>query len=380
MLINASVASMIYKFNMSNIEILENMGYKVDVSCNFGKENPISDKELCKFKDILKSKNIDIYENECPRNVFAFRKIVRTYKQLKNLIDSEEYDLIHTQSPIGGVICRFAARKARKKGTKVIYTAHGFHFYKGSPIKNWIFYPIEKIFSNFTDLLITINREDYERAQKFYSSAVEYIPGVGVDIERYMNVKKSKHEKRIELGINDDKIVFLSVGELSERKNHQIVIKALAKLKNPNFLYLIAGVGPDCKKYLNLAKQYAISQQLVLLGHRTDINELCIASDVFIHPSVREGLGIAPLEGMASGLPLISSFVNGIRDYTKDGVTGCCIENPLDVSEFEKAINKMLNVEFRKQCGKNNILISQNFSLDASKKAMAKIYEKIVNQ
>lgn len=185
-LMNASVASMIYQFNMNNIDILEELGYQVDVACNFGKENPMKETEIAKFKKNLIDRGIKIIETDCPRNPFAFRKLLSTYKQLKNLADTETYDLIHTQSPIGGALCRLAFCKARKKGTRVIYTAHGFHFYKGAPLKNWfIYYPIEKICSYMTDVLITINKEDYERAKRrLHARKTAYIPGVGINVKK----------------------------------------------------------------------------------------------------------------------------------------------------------------------------------------------------
>lgn len=378
-LMNASVASMIYKFNMDNIEILESLGYQVDVACNFGKENPITPQEINRFRTILCDKNINVFETDCPRSIFAIGKMVKTYKQLKKIIDEGEYELIHTQSPIGGVVCRFAARKARKKGTKVIYTAHGFHFYKGSPKKNWIFYPIEKACSRLNDLLITINKEDFERAKKFYSKDVKYISGIGVDVSRFLKCKVYREEKRRELGLLQNEIVLLSVGELSARKNHQVVIKALGKIKDKSIKYLIAGMGEDYYSYQSLAAECGISDRVILLGARTDIDELCAAADVFVHPSVREGLGIAPLEGMAAGLPLISSYVNGIKDYTEDGVTGCCIENPLEVDAFANAIKMMLDKNFREKCGRYNINVAYKFSLEASKEKMREIYNAILS-
>src|SRR5699024_9702226 len=112
---------------------------------------------------------------------------------LQKLANSESYDIVHTQSPIGGALCRLAFRKNRKRGTKIIYQAHGFHFYKGGPISNWIFfYPIEKVCSYFTDTLITINHEDYELAKKkFHAKEVVYVPGVGIDLCESINKKKS---------------------------------------------------------------------------------------------------------------------------------------------------------------------------------------------
>lgn len=232
-LMNASVASMIYKFNMNNIDILKKLGYQVDVACNFGKENPISQEEILNFRKKLNEKNINIYETDCPRSILAIKQIWKAYKQLKLIADTENYDLVHTQSPIGGVICRLAFRKAREKGTKIIYQAHGFHFYKGAPILNWlIFYQIEKFCSRFTDILITINKEDYEIAKKnFYTKQLEYVPGVGINTEKIKNIVVDKKKKREEIGLTTDSIVLLSVGELSKKKKPYSYDKNLISYK-----------------------------------------------------------------------------------------------------------------------------------------------------
>lgn len=383
---NASVASMIYKFNMGNIDILQSLGYQVDVACNFDPAiNPISKEEIDDCRKQLKQKHCRILDISCPRSVTNIKDMRKTYLQLKKIADREKYDLVHTQSPIGGVLCRLAFREAREKyGTKVIYTAHGFHFYKGSPIQNWLFfYPVEKSCSKLNDVLITINHEDYDLAKKkFHTKYVEIIPGVGVDTKKFSTCTISKEEKRKELGIPEDAFVLLSVGELGVRKNQQVVIDALGEMKKKgalgNIYYIIAGKGDLFNSYQKSAENYGISDRVLLLGARDDVDELCVMADVFVHPSVREGLGIAPLEGMASGLPLISTYVNGIRDYTEDGVTGICISNPTDVKAMENAILKMHdNTDFRSKCAKINIRISEKYSINASMESMLRIYQNI---
>lgn len=207
---------------------------------------------------------------------------------------------------------------------------------------------------------------------------VEKIPGVGVDVSRFKDCNVTKAEKRKELGIPENAFVLLSVGELSSRKNHQVVIKALGEIEDSSIYYVIAGQGEDYENYKRLADDVGIGNRLILLGARTDVDELCVAADVFVHPSVREGLGIAPLEGMAAGLPLISSYVNGIKDYTEDGVSGVCVQNPLDVDEMKKAILRMRDdADLRENVTVNNKKTVEKFSLEASKNVMNEIYEKI---
>ena len=374
-LVLASVASMIDQFNMPNIRILQKLGYEVDVACNFIEGSTCSDEKIEQLKSKLSSMNIRCFQIDFARNITNMQKNIKAYWQVLNLVNKNDYIFVHCHSPIGGVIGRIICRK---KHLKVIYTAHGFHFFEGGPKKSWIiFYPIEKFFSKYTDVLITINNEDYLLAKnKFKMKRLEKIPGVGVDTKKFINCNISKNRKRKELGIPDDAFVLLSVGELSSRKNQQVVLDALFEMNDKHVFYILAGKGELYDSYNKQIKNYGLEENILLLGPRSDINELCIASDVFVHPSVREGLGIAPLEGMAAGLPLISSYVNGIRDYTEDGITGCCIDDPLDIKEMRQAIEKMkYDSEFRASCSINNKKISDKYSLEKSIDKTEEIYK-----
>ena len=374
----ASVASMIDQFNMSNIDILLKIGYDVDVACNFGYGSTCSDEKIAELKAKLKEKGVRCFQIDFTRSVMNLFQDGKAYKQVRKLVENNKYDLIHCHSPIGGVIGRIVAHETN---TKVIYTAHGFHFYEGGPKKNWfIYYPIEKALSKWTDVLITINKEDYNRAKKkFFAKETRYIPGVGVDVEKFemglKNKQQNKKMKRAELGVSDNDFVLLSVGELQDRKNQRVVIEALHMLNNPNIYYWAVGKGELFPEYLEMIKKYGLEKNVFLLGFRTDIMELCNAADCFVHPSVREGLGIAPLEAMAGGLPLISSYVNGIKDYTENEVSGCCIIDPLSVTEMKKAIEKMYqDVEFRNRCGINNLETVKKFDIKNTNNIMQDIY------
>ena len=205
---------------------------------------------------------------------------------------------------------------AKKTHTKVIYTAHGFHFYHGAPLKNWVlFYPIEKHLSRYTDILITINKEDYNRAkEKFKSSQIFYVPGIGVDIEKINMCCVDIEHKRTELGLKENDIMLLSVGELSERKNHEAVIRALNVLNNDKIKYFIVGKG-QLKEYLeNLISDMNLQNQVTLLGFRTDVLELCKSADIFIFPSLQEGLPVALMEAMACKTIVLCSAIRGNTD------------------------------------------------------------------
>ena len=214
MLMLASVASMIDQFNMPNIELLQEMGYEVHVACNFEKGSTCTDEKVLELKKKLKQLHVRFFQIDFERNVMKLNQDLKAYKQVLKLARKYHYTFIHCHSPIGGVVGRLVGHKTN---TKVIYTAHGFHFYEGAPLLNWlIYYPIEKLLSRFTDVLITINQEDYHRAKsKFHAKRVEYVPGVGIDIKRFQNVKVDILQKRKELGIRSKDIVLLSVGELN---------------------------------------------------------------------------------------------------------------------------------------------------------------------
>ena len=165
----ASVASMIDQFNISNIEILQSLGYQVDVVADFTNPGTITTERCENLKKRLSDTNVRFFDIAIPRSLNP-RAIFSAYKQVKELLEKENYNLLHCHSPLGGVIARKAAKGLRSKGLKVIYTAHGFHFFKGAPLINWlVYYPIEKWLSKYTDTLILINEEDYDLAKrKFY--------------------------------------------------------------------------------------------------------------------------------------------------------------------------------------------------------------------
>lgn len=358
-----TVSGTINAFLIPHIKMLIDLGHTVDIACSI--TSPI-DKKIyeygCNVHEIGFSRS-----PLSKKNVYAFRK-------LRDTIIAEEYDIVHTHTPVASTIARLACRNLRK--IRVIYTAHGFHFFKGAPIKNWLFYyPVEKWLSKYTDTLITINNEDYERAKTFLKAKkVEYIPGVGLDIDKFRNVVVDKAAKRQEIGAPQDSFVVLSVGELNKNKNHEVVIRAIAKLNNPKIHYVICGRGP-LEKHLNkLAKELGIGKNVHLLGFRSDIAEICKSSDVFAFPSLREGLGMAALEAMACGLPIITSNVHGIVDYSIDGETGYNC-SPESINCFSNRIEKIFqNDELRYNFSEKSTEIVHAFILDKSLTSISRIY------
>jgi glycosyltransferase involved in cell wall biosynthesis len=363
---------------MDNIFILQSLGYTVDVACNFQFGSTTSNERVKQFMDELRNKGVNYYHISVPRGAKNIVSAFKSYKSLKSLIEKKHYDLVHCHSPIGGVIARCACIKKRADGLKVIYTAHGFHFFKGSPKKYWLFFPVEKFLSRFTDLIITINKEDFELASNELKALnTKYIPGVGIDTKKYINCKVDKKIKRIEIGIPEDSIMILSVGELVKRKNHEVIIKAISKLEYNDIYYVICGKGQLDNELIALAKLKRIEDRVIFLGFRQDIPELCKVADIYAFPSKREGLGLAGIEGMAAGLPIVSSNLNGIVDYSVNGVTGYTCK-PDDVDAFAVAIEKLyLDKDLREKMGKYNVEVSKRFDIDKVDQIMSTIYKEL---
>lgn len=257
----------------------------------------------------------------------------KAYRMLKRIIREGNFDLIHCHTPVGALIARLAALGARKKGTKVIYTAHGFHFFQGAPLVNWLcFYPVEWVLSFATDVLITINKEDYARAQKhLHAKRLEYVPGVGIDTGKFRKNQDSRQDKRRELGFADGDFLILTVAEMTQNKNHITILKALSLLREePEFAhmhYLICGGGEVREMLADSARILCIDDHVHFLGYRTDAPELYCCSDLFAFMPFREGLSVALMEAMSCGMPVVCSQIRGNTDLIDDGISGVFAEN-----------------------------------------------------
>lgn len=289
---------------------------------------------------------------------------------MKQLFDNQEYTLIHTHTPISSLITRLAYKRSNiYEACKMIYTAHGFHFFKGNnPIKNFIYRNIEKIGAKYTDVLITINKEDYEAAKMFKlkkNGTVEYVPGVGINIEKINSIQGSKKVLCNELDIPSESTLLLSVGELNDNKNHKVVIKSLPELPD-NVHYIICGVGPLKEKHEQLANELKVFNRLHLLGYRTDVIRVMKSCDIFIFPSKREGLSVALMEAMACGLLCIASNIRGNSDLMNSYAYGYMFESNTNLSA--KKIMEILKVKSTK-----NVDVSK-YSKNTILSIMKKIY------
>ena len=330
-LIVSTVSRQFYLFEKCNIEVLQSLGYEVHAAANFSDANG----RLLEVPVIRHPLGIR-------RSPFSARNIA-AYRQLKRLMLSQEFSLVHCHSPMGGVLARLAANSAGV--SPVIYTAHGFHFYKGAPVVNWLlYYPVERMLARITDMLITINREDFHRARRFKGKNSSYVPGIGIDTEKFQNQQICRNTKRDELRLPRDAIVLLSVGELNRNKNHETMIRALAMINDPSIHYAVCGQGPLEGCLRHLARKLGVEDRLHLLGYRNDLPEVYHSADIFLLPSYREGLSASMLEGMCAGLPMVCSDIRGNRDLIQNGVGGYLVK-PGDAGGFAACVMKLAGNE-----------------------------------
>ncbi|MEH6991041.1 glycosyltransferase family 4 protein [Cytobacillus firmus] len=354
-------------FHIPYLKWFKEKGYEVHVAAKGEDDIPYCDKFF------------NIPFNRSPLNFSNFK----AYKQLKNIIQNNDYDLIHCHTPMGSVLTRIAAKKAREKGTKVVYTAHGFHFFEGAPIKNWIlYYPVERWLSRYTDCLITINEEDYNRVKDTFKALdIRLVNGVGIDLEKFSsqtNDEKSKLKK--EYGYVQDDFLIIYAGELSYRKHQDLIIKAVGKLKDnyPNIKVLLAGKGQLEAQYKEMVARLGLNKNIHFLGFRRDISKLMALSDIAVSSSRQEGLPVNIMEAMATGLPLVVTDCRGNRDLVKNNENGYVV--PINNEEkFAEAITKLYkSVKIRNNFSLKGLEYVERFSLEKITREMEKIYMELL--
>ncbi len=357
------------KFNAPYMEWFKKQGWIVD-NASPGIEVGIVDNQ---------------FDIEIQRAPFSLKNI-KAYIKLKKIIKCNNYDIIHVHTPMGAFLGRLASIKARKNGAKVVYTAHGFHFFDGAPLKNWvIYYSIEKILARFTDTLVTINMEDYYRAQesKLSSGDIFLINGVGVDLFKFHPLSQQERKsKRQQLGLDSSDFIGLYTAQFIHRKNHRYILEQLLQIieKTPNFKMLFAGSGEtldECKNYVN---NLGLNNIVHFLGGRSDINALCGISDIYISSSIQEGLAIGDIEAMACGCPLLLSNIRGHIEVCVDGRNGFLF-NLSEKDNLSTLIFKLANDEnLYKIISKNNLLDVKKFDVKTEVEVMAKIYLQLISE
>lgn len=360
----------ICQFHIPYLKWFKEQGYETHVCA----KNDYDNKSDCRIPYCDK-----YYDVNFSRSPFDVANL-SAYRELKEIMEENNYDIIHCHTPVAAALTRLVAKKTRKKnGTIVLYTTHGFHFYKGSSPLSKVYYLAEKALIKYTDGIITINSEDYEFAKKFCEGLkceAFYIHGTGVDIEKIVNTTVDKNKLKNSFGIPENATVLLSVSEINQNKNLKTTLKAFSQIKESNVYYLICGNGVLSDECKNLAKELNISDRVIFAGYRYDIYDVVHIADIFLFPSYREGLGVSAIEAMAAGVPVIASDIRGVREYAVN-MQNSILLNPDDVAGFSKAISTLVNnTELREELGRNAMNTVEPFDLKNSINDIIKIYSK----
>ena len=357
-LIVCTTDSMIWNFLIPHVKELEKNGHYIECACS---------QTGVFFNDLADKYQIKMNRVPFKRSPYSFKNIV-AYKCVRKLIREKAFDTIFCHEPVGGAIGRLAGHKER---CRVVYMAHGFHFYKGAPKSRIIYYWIEKWLSRYTDTLITINNEDYEISQTFNAKKCIKIDGVGIDTSKFIYDPNHDYLRK-ELKIDSNTIIFLSIGELIKRKNHKSFIKAIALCNDSRCIYVIAGDGEREQSLKKLVTKLQVENKVFFLGYRRDINNLCNAADIFVIPSIHEGLSVALMEAMACGKPVIASKIRGNVDLIIPDKGGLLV-NTFDVNGYKDAIKEITNSP--KNYATFNMHYIENYDVKYIVKKIGKIFE-----
>lgn len=362
----ANLESFFTKFLIPQLKYFKEKGYEVHVATKL--ENlsiPYCDKK---------------YDVDFARG-FNLKQNINSYKQMKKIFNENHYDIVSCHTPFGGAITRLAYKNCKVKDTKMVYMAHGFHFYKGAPILNWLlFYTAEKYLAKYTDELITMNLEDYERAKSKFKTNVHYVKGIGLDSSKFdfKFTQKDKLELRKSLGLKKDDFVMIYPAEINKNKNQIWLINTLKPLleKNKHFKVLLPGrdsLNGECQK---IVEKYKLEKQILFLGFRNDIPKLLKISDLSISASLREGLPVNILEAVYCGLPIVVTNCRGNRDLIKHGKNGFIIKKN-DSEDFCKKVlfYSKQNKEKFKSLQEYDEKLIKDFLLDVVQKDIIKICE-----
>lgn len=367
-LLVATVQSHIAQFHRPLAEVLHKYGYKVHVAAN----------DNLHLKNGLKLDFVDkVYNVPFSRSPKS-KDNISAYKQLKHILDNNHYEVVHCNTPMGGFVSRLAAVNARKKGTKVFYTAHGFHFYEGASKQNWlVYYPIEKFFSHMTDSLITITQEDYRLAKEKFHCHVEHMHGVGVNNDRYSPISQErKIVMREKMGYNPNQKLILCIGELNLNKNQTMAINAMKKVveRYPDALLIMAGNGPREKFLKEYIHQNDLDKNVQMIGYVTNLQDYQHIVDVQVCCSKREGLPLNVVESMLSGNPVVASLNRGHRELIEHGKNGFLVAIDDSDAMADKVLLMLSDEKMKQYIKKNALEFAEQYTFTNVKKELARIY------
>lgn len=330
------------------------------------------------------NRKIDIPIKRTPLNVGNIKAI----ELLKKEIEQEHYDIVHCHTPIGALVGRLAAAKARKMwGTKVIYTAHGFHFYKGAPLRNWILYfGVEKALSHLTDAITTMNEEDNRAALRYFPHIKHHFTtsGIGFRPERMMPQKGEAECRalRDKLGLNDGDFVCLYIARLEPIKNHRFLLAAIKGIvaQVPNLKLILLGSGEllqHCRDYVNA---HGLERNVILAGFHNEVSDFISLAHVCLSTSIQEGLPIGIVEEMYCEKSILASNIRGHKDLIEHGHNGLLYRHN-DINDFMHNLLRLYNDPgLRKKLGENASKNLSDYRVENVIVQMKHIYEAVLDK
>ncbi|RUT03103.1 glycosyl transferase family 1 [Dulcicalothrix desertica PCC 7102] len=291
----------------------------------------------------------NVWDVDFSRNPLDPQNLIVAPRQIQQVLEKQEYDIVHVHTAVAAFVTRLAFSRLKKQPKpKLIYTVHGFHFFRGNKFtKNAIFLTFEKIAAPWTDYMVVINGEDEEAAKRHRLISPErlyYMPGIGVDLNYYNPDQVSQADiqaVRKEIGLESEDVMILASAEFNPGKRHRDMLRAFAKLGRPNVHLAFAGTGPLFEEMQGLAADLGIKKQVHFLGHRRDMPTLMRASIATLMASEREGLPRSVMESLCLETPVIGADTRGIRDLLADG---CGLIVPVgDIEGFAAAMTWVVN-------------------------------------
>ncbi|RDY27394.1 glycosyltransferase family 1 protein [Romboutsia weinsteinii] len=365
----ATVQSHIMNFHIPYIKRFQKMGYEVHVATKL---------DLEKYRTLDKDLGTVVWKNiDFSRNPISM-DLIKSYKQLDLYLKQNKFDLIHTHTPIAAFIARLVAKN--NNFSPILYTAHGFHFFKGAPIQNWIiYYPLEKIASRWTDGIITMNEEDYSRAKSKFKNRrcnIYKINGIGVDLEKYTNNKDKAEKNYAKFNLKENDFVVSIIGEINKNKNQKMIIDAVEILrkKDKNIKLLIVGEGDMSKDIEKYIYDNNLDDAIQMLGFRKDIPDILNISNIIVSCSYREGLPKNLIEAMSARKPVICTNIRGNKDLVDNMENGILVDID-DVDNMANSIELLYDDKsLLETMERQSYEISTNYSLDKVICQMDKIY------
>jgi glycosyltransferase EpsD len=368
-----TISNTINAFLIPHIKLLIDKGHIVDIACNIHQE---VDSSLLKMG--CKVFNVDFQRTPLSRGNW------KSLKKIKKIVLQNNYKIVHTHTPVASFITRLAC--SRIPHVKLLYTAHGFHFYKGAPMKNWlIYYTIEKLASKWTDIIITLNNEDYSNSQRLKKKNAHtfIVNGVGVSLSKFLpQTQLLKRQYREKYNFEKNDFILIYVAELNYNKHQDLLIETVNCLKNKisNLKLLLVGTGDLLEQYKQQVNKLGLEDFVYFLGFRKDVNNLMMISDVAVSASRREGLPVNIMEAMATGLPLVVSDCRGNKDLVNHKQNGLIVVE--DTPEaFASHIYEIYNSKrLRETFSKKNIELINQYNQESVLKSIEVIYKKIITK